>query len=29
MYPAWLGLRPGDVMLHAGAFNWTYTLGVD
>ena len=28
MYPAWLGLRPGDVMLHAGAFNWTYTLGV-
>lgn len=28
MYAAWLGLRPGDVMLHAGAFNWTYTLGV-
>lgn len=24
----WTGLRPGDVMLHAGAMNWTYTLGV-
>ncbi len=24
----WTGLRPGDVMLHAGAINWTYTLGV-
>lgn len=28
MYAAWLGLRPSDVVLHAGAFNWTYTLGV-
>lgn len=28
MYAAWLGIGPGDVMLHAGAFNWTYTLGV-
>ncbi|MFJ5488578.1 AMP-binding protein, partial [Hansschlegelia beijingensis] len=28
MHQHWLGLRPGDVMLHAGAFNWTYTLGV-
>ncbi len=28
MYAGWLGLRAGDVMLHAGAFNWTYTLGV-
>ncbi|WP_034430045.1 AMP-binding protein, partial [Candidatus Contendibacter odensensis] len=22
------GITPDDVMLHAGAFNWTYTLGV-
>ncbi len=28
MHDAWLGLREGDVLLHAGAFNWTYTLGV-
>jgi len=28
MYAGWLGLRAGDVLLHAGAFNWTYTLGV-
>lgn len=28
MYQGWLGLRDSDVMLHAGAFNWTYTLGV-
>ncbi len=28
MYAAWLGLREGDRLLHAGAFNWTYTLGV-
>lgn len=28
MYAGWEGLRAGDVMLHAGAFNWTYTLGV-
>jgi acyl-coenzyme A synthetase/AMP-(fatty) acid ligase len=24
----WLGLSEDDVVLHAGAFNWTYTLGV-
>lgn len=23
----WYGLRPDDRLLHAGAFNWTYTLG--
>jgi acyl-coenzyme A synthetase/AMP-(fatty) acid ligase len=28
MYAHWEGLRAGDVMLHAGAINWTYTLGV-
>ncbi len=28
MYAHWLGLGADDVMLHAGAFNWTYTLGV-
>ncbi|HEX6959819.1 MAG TPA: AMP-binding protein [Ferrovibrio sp.] len=28
MYAGWLGLHEDDVMLHAGAFNWTYTLGV-
>jgi acyl-coenzyme A synthetase/AMP-(fatty) acid ligase len=28
MYAGWQGLRAGDVMLHAGALNWTYTLGV-
>lgn len=28
MYQGWYGLGPTDVMLHAGAFNWTYTLGV-
>jgi acyl-coenzyme A synthetase/AMP-(fatty) acid ligase len=27
MWRGWYGLGPGDVMLHAGAFNWTYTLG--
>lgn len=26
-YQGWYGIRPGDRMLHAGAFNWTYTLG--
>ena len=26
-YQGWYGLRHDDVMLHAGAFNWTYTLG--
>jgi acyl-coenzyme A synthetase/AMP-(fatty) acid ligase len=28
MYEHWLGLSESDVMLHAGALNWTYTLGV-
>lgn len=28
MYQGWYGIRSDDVMLHAGAFNWTYTLGV-
>jgi acyl-coenzyme A synthetase/AMP-(fatty) acid ligase len=28
MHAAWLGLREDDRLLHAGAFNWTYTLGV-
>ncbi len=28
MYAGWYGIGPGDRMLHAGAFNWTYTLGV-
>jgi acyl-coenzyme A synthetase/AMP-(fatty) acid ligase len=29
MLSGWYGgLRPADVVLHAGAFNWTYTLGV-
>ncbi len=28
MHAGWLGIGPTDVMLHAGALNWTYTLGV-
>jgi acetyl-CoA synthetase len=28
MYEGWYGLAASDRMLHAGAFNWTYTLGV-
>jgi acyl-coenzyme A synthetase/AMP-(fatty) acid ligase len=28
MYRGWYGITPDDVILHAGAFNWTYTLGV-
>ncbi|WP_309391442.1 acyl-CoA synthetase [Chelatococcus sambhunathii] len=28
MHSHWLDLREGDVLLHAGAFNWTYTIGV-
>jgi acyl-coenzyme A synthetase/AMP-(fatty) acid ligase len=28
MLDHWLGLTESDVLLHAGAFNWTYTLGV-
>ncbi len=27
MWRGWYGLTEDDVMLHAGAFNWTYTLG--
>ena len=27
MYQGWYGITPRDRMLHAGAFNWTYTLG--
>jgi acetyl-CoA synthetase len=27
MYQGWYGISPGDRMLHAGAFNWTFTLG--
>ena len=27
MWEGWYGLSPEDRMLHAGAFNWTYTLG--
>ncbi len=28
MHDGWQGLRESDVMLHAGRFNWTYTIGV-
>ncbi|MCH9807731.1 MAG: AMP-binding protein [Alphaproteobacteria bacterium] len=27
MYKDWYGISASDRMLHAGAFNWTYTLG--
>lgn len=27
MFRNWYGLTESDVVLHAGAFNWTYTLG--
>lgn len=27
MYQGWYAITPDDRMLHAGAFNWTYTLG--
>lgn len=27
MFQGWYGLRPDDRLCHAGAFNWTYTLG--
>jgi acyl-coenzyme A synthetase/AMP-(fatty) acid ligase len=27
MYRGWYGIEPDDVILHTGAFNWTYTLG--
>lgn len=28
MYQGWYGISGADRLLHAGAFNWTYTLGV-
>ena len=28
MYQGWYGIEAADRILHAGAFNWTYTLGV-
>ncbi|MGA0593825.1 acyl-CoA synthetase [Enterovirga sp. CN4-39] len=28
MHDHWLGLTEGDIVLHAGTMNWTYTLGV-
>ncbi len=28
MHQGWYGISGSDVVLHAGAFNWTYTLGV-
>ncbi len=28
MYQGWYGIASDDIVLHAGAFNWTYTLGV-
>ncbi|WP_417667792.1 class I adenylate-forming enzyme family protein [Roseibium sp.] len=28
MYEGWYGISSSDRLLHAGAFNWTYTLGV-
>jgi len=27
MFGGWYGLQPSDRLLHAGAFNWTFTLG--
>lgn len=27
MWAGWYGLTPQDRLMHAGAFNWTYTLG--
>jgi acyl-coenzyme A synthetase/AMP-(fatty) acid ligase len=27
MSPGWTGIGPGDRVFHAGALNWTYTLG--
>jgi len=27
MYQGWYGITPDDRILHAGAFNWTFTLG--
>ncbi|MFA5123615.1 acyl-CoA synthetase, partial [Zavarzinia sp.] len=28
MYQGWYGISEADTVLHTGAFNWTYTLGV-
>ncbi|MCG6882704.1 MAG: AMP-binding protein [Silicimonas sp.] len=28
MHAGWHGIRAGDRVMHAGAFNWTFTLGV-
>lgn len=28
MYQGWYGIRSDDRMLHAGAFNWTFTLSM-
>lgn len=28
MRPGWSAMRPADIVLHAGSFNWTYTIGV-
>lgn len=28
MWRGWYGIGPEDQVMHAGAFNWTYTLGV-
>jgi acetyl-CoA synthetase len=27
MYQGWYGIMPHDRMMHAGSFNWTYTMG--
>jgi acyl-coenzyme A synthetase/AMP-(fatty) acid ligase len=28
MYRGWSGMGPKDIVLHAGAFNWSFTIGV-
>ena len=27
MYQGWYGITPHDRLMHAGSFNWTYTMG--
>ena len=27
LYQGWYGITPGDRLMHAGSFNWTYTVG--
>ncbi len=27
MYQGWYGITPADRLMHAGSFNWTYTMG--